>query len=126
MKLRIQGNSIRLRLTQAEVQHIAEGKTVKEHVSFGSGTPVFIYALGVASEEAALTAHYQGHTMQVVLPPDTAHAWATTDQVGIEETLPVDGSGALHVLIEKDFQCLHRSDEEEPDNFPYPLATPAQ
>ena len=95
---------------------------VQEYVSFGRATPPFSYSLGVASDNTALTARYHDHTMQVLLPSATAHAWASTDQVGIEETLSIDDTEVLHILIEKDFQCLHRTDEEEPDHYPNPAA----
>jgi hypothetical protein len=29
---------------------------------------------------------------------------------------------SVQLLIEKDFQCLHRSDEQDPDAYPNPLA----
>ena len=123
MKLRIKGNSIRLRLTQDEVQRIAKGETVQEQVSFGSDVPAFTYALGVDPNATTLTAHYQEHTMRVHLPAAIAHPWAVTEQVSIEETVSWDEKQELYVLVEKDFQCLHRPNEEEPDNFPNPAAT---
>ena len=122
MKLRIKGNNIRLRLTQAEVQCIAAGETVQEHVSFGSTFPAFTYSLGVRSDETKVTARYQDHTIRVNIPATTAHAWASTEQVGIEETLSLDGK-ELNVLVEKDFQCLHqRPNEDEQDHFSNPAA----
>ena len=122
MKLRIQGNSIRLRLTQTEVQRIAEGETVQERVPFGSSATSLTYALTSEANLPQVAAHYHAHAIQITLPADVAHAWATTEQVSIEETVPPDGLKALHVLVEKDYQCLHRPSEEEPDNFPNPAA----
>ena len=122
MKLRIQGNSIRLRLTQAEVQRIAGGETVQEQVSF---VPPFVYSLVPDSEKVKLAARYEDHTLRVSLPSALAHTWATSEQVSIEETLMLENGNELHVLIEKDFQCLHRRpNEDERDHFPNPAATP--
>lgn len=126
MKLRIQGNSIRLRLTQSEVEEIGKGNTVSEAVSFGKQSPVFHYALAPDGKSRSIQAQYHEHTLQIILPSTQAQAWANTDQVGMEREIPVDGSQSLYVLIEKDFQCLHqRPREDEHDNFPNPRAEKA-
>ena len=58
-------------------------------------------------------ASFEGDELKVVVPTAIAHAWIETDQIGIE---------GPRVLIEKDFQCLHRPNSEDPDGFPNPLA----
>ena len=123
MKLRIKGNSLRLRLTQAEVQRVAEGKAVQEQVSFGSALPSLWYTLTVEPNAPQITAQYQDHTVRVILPEALAHPWATTEQVSLEATLPLNGE-ELYILVEKDFQCLHqRPREDEHDQFPNPAAS---
>ncbi|MDF9799038.1 hypothetical protein OKW21_004301 [Catalinimonas alkaloidigena] len=123
MKLRIKGNSIRLRLTQSEVEDIIKGKAVKETVSFGDVSPSFHYVLESDSASKAVSAHYTEHTICIQLPEAEANSWATTEQVGIEREIPLQKDESLYVLIEKDFQCLHqRPREDEQDNFPNPAA----
>ena len=123
MKLRIKGNSIRLRLTQTEVQRIADNETVQEAVSFGSGVSSFTYALQVEPSSSEISAGYRAHTLHVILPSEVAQQWANSDRVSIETTLVVDEGEALYVLVEKDFQCLHqRPHEDEQDHFPHPTA----
>jgi len=46
-----------------------------------------------------------------------AKNWLETDQTGIEAA-----TSSLRILIEKDFQCLHRASAEDADGFPNPLA----
>ncbi|MEK6479666.1 hypothetical protein WJR50_19140 [Catalinimonas sp. 4WD22] len=123
MKLRIKGNSIRLRLTQSEVEDIAKGEAVKETVSFGDASPSFHYLLASDSTSKAVSVHYAEHTICIKLPQAQAKRWATTEQVSIEREIPLQGDESLYVLIEKDFQCLHqRPREDEQDNFPNPAA----
>lgn len=123
MKLRIKGNSIRLRLTQSEVEDIAKGEAVKETVSFGNASPSFHYVLEPDSASKAVSVHYAEHTISIKLPQAEANNWATTERVGIESDIPLQGDESLYVLIEKDFQCLHqRPREDEQDNFPNPAA----
>ena len=49
MKLRLQGNSLRLRLTRSEVMYLCEAGMVEESVDFGIGTGLIyrIQSLGV-------------------------------------------------------------------------------
>ena len=49
----------------------------------------------------------------------TAEEWANSDRVSLVNK----SENGISVLIEKDFQCLHkRPDEDESQNFPNPLA----
>ncbi|MGA2851774.1 MAG: hypothetical protein ABSE46_22450 [Terracidiphilus sp.] len=60
--------------------------------------------------------------MAILIPADHANAWGTTDQVGIAEDISLGNLGSLALLIEKDFACLDRSDEDNQDTFPNPNA----
>ena len=124
MKLRIKGNSIRLRLTQSEIRQIAAGQTVREEVLFGTGH--FAYALLPDPALSAPDARFRDGELEVRLPADLAAQWAHTEQVGIEARVPGRSGTSLHLLIEKDFQCLHkRPGEDESDHFKNPAALEA-
>jgi len=123
MKIRIKGNSIRLRLTQTEVEHINNGQKVQESVPFGKNLPVFQYALSVNPNADKISTEYVEHTIKISLPQTQAKQWTSTDQVGMEENINWEDGTSLHILIEKDFQCLHkRPNEDESDNFLNPAA----
>jgi hypothetical protein len=47
-----------------------------------------------------------------------SRVWFVSDQVSIEAL----SQAGVHLLVEKDFQCLHKSDEQDPDAYPNPLA----
>ncbi len=120
MKLRIQGSSIRLRLKQPEVTTLAETGRVEDRIEIGPGAAL-TYALET-SDVSALSVRLDGSDITVLLPRDQAAEWTDTDNVGLEAELATD-SGTLQVLVEKDFQCLHRRPkEDESDNFPHPEA----
>ncbi|WPP49007.1 DUF7009 family protein [Catalinimonas niigatensis] len=126
MKLRIKGNSIRLRLTQTEVAAIGRGSAISETLSFGAQSPAFHYVLIADERVDSITARFIDHALQVLLPFAHAKLWADADQVSIEKDIDLGEKGSLHVLIEKDFQCLHqRPREDERDNFPNPKANQA-
>lgn len=118
MKLRIKGNSIRLRLTQTDVsKFITDGKLV-ETVEFGDDSePKFYYELLVSETAENVRAAFNNGTISVLVPKNTAEDWANTERVGIVG----DENSKLKILIEKDFACLApRLGEDESDNFPHP------
>ncbi len=124
MKLRIKGNSIRLRLTQSEIRQVGAGQPVREEVLFGTGH--FAYALVPDPAIGAMDARFRDGELEVRLPAAQAARWAHTEQVGLEERVAGRPGAPLHLLIEKDFQCLHkRPDEDESDHFRNPAALEA-
>ncbi len=114
MKLRIKGNSVRLRLSQSEVELVALGAEVKEYVHFAENQ--FGYALRQEAIDS-IEARYENNSMLIVLPYVQGKKWAKSDEVGISARV-----GELQILIEKDFQCLVSRGEEDKDAFPNPLA----
>ena len=57
-------------------------------------------------------------TLRIGMPKIKADAWMEPDRVGFEKQLPIPGKSAfLHLLIEKDFPCLHRPEEDKSDTF---------
>jgi hypothetical protein len=44
----------------------------------------------------------------------------SSDKVGIAESISLGELGSLALLIEKDFACLDRSDEDNKDTFANP------
>lgn len=117
MKLRIQGDALRLRLTQNEVAEIRAGGCVQSSFHFASGRNL-TYSLASSEEAAQVEADFDGDTIRVTLPFVAMAAWADGDQVGISG--PPDRPRLL--LIEKDFQCLHKPGEQDPEAYPNPLA----
>jgi hypothetical protein len=113
MKLRIQGNSIRLRLLRSEVTRFIEEGRIAETIHFGPGDQAFFtYALEHAVGAVAVEV--------VIVPGSEARSWAQTDQVGIYATVTIGRHGDLIVAIEKDFACLDLSDAENQDTFTNP------
>lgn len=115
MKLRIQDDSIRLRLTKSDVEQLKLTGKVQATTSF-PGKEKLTYQI-VRSKSEKFNATFNSNGIEVALPHGLANQWADSDQIGLEET--VDG---LHLLIEKDFTCLQaRADEQNDDYYPNPL-----
>ncbi|MEZ5427594.1 MAG: hypothetical protein R2747_15095 [Pyrinomonadaceae bacterium] len=124
MKLRIRGNSIRLRLTQSEIENFGRTGLIEETVEFGPlPRQRLVYALASSDRAGEVFGRYDGGKITIVVPQATAENWASTDEVGITGEQDLGESGILRILIEKDFACLtERPFEDESDNFPNPKA----
>jgi hypothetical protein len=122
MKLRIRGDSIRLRVTQTEVAALVKGGVVEESTGFGPNA-CLVYALtsgGTSSVGATLS----GSRIEVSVPTDVARTWASGDSVAIEGTQDIGEGRTLRILVEKDFACLtQRAHEDDTDAFPNPNAS---
>ncbi|HXQ63510.1 MAG TPA: hypothetical protein VN787_01545 [Steroidobacteraceae bacterium] len=116
MKLRIKGDSIRLRLTRTEVRSLLEAGIVEETTRFPGGAQLHS-VLSTSRGAGSIAAGFDGGTLTVSVPPDVARRWGASEDVEIRATLPLEG-GALELLIEKDFPCLTaRPGEDDSDAF---------
>ena len=116
MKLRIQGNSLRLRLTQKEVASVRDGRPVESLIEFAPGLSL-AYLLEGSPSAKALSATFDGRAIRVTIPTHQIAEWAESDRVGVEAL----SQTGVQLLVEKDFKCLHRTVEQEPDAYPHPL-----
>ena len=116
MKLRLRGDSIRLRLTRSEVADLVAKGAVVETTRLPAG-PGISYQLRADATGRALGATFEAGVLAVAVPKSVAEAWAASEEVAIGGELPVAG-GILTVLVEKDFPCLTaRAGEDDSDAF---------
>ena len=114
MKLRIQGNALRLRLNQAEVAQFSKTGFFEDSVVFSPGVRL-TYALESCSSVRSPQALYRDGSLRIQVPYQVGFEWATTDRTGIS------GGEHLAITVEKDFQCLHGDSARDPNAFPNPL-----
>lgn len=122
MKLRIKGNSLRLRLGPAEIGRLLEFGRVEDTIHFAPQPGAALtYALEIASVKADASLRYRPNEVTVLLSPEAATQWAQSDEITISGQSEV-GEGVLSLIVEKDFACLDHSDREDEDTFPHPKA----
>jgi hypothetical protein len=115
MKLRLQGNSLRLRLTQSEVARLHEHGVVEEMAAF-SADQRLIYRVRKCAASDGIQADLRNRIITVHLPAGVVESWTASDEVGLYAQ-----NGSMRIAIEKDFRCLTRSkEEEEADAYPHP------
>lgn len=123
MKVRIKGDSLRIRISRSEVIQLLAGNCLEETIHFTpEARAKFTYALLQDSSVSMPTVQYTENRVAILLPAEQANEWGFTNQVGIAEDISLGPVGALALLIEKDFACLDRSDEDNQDTFANPNA----
>jgi hypothetical protein len=120
MKLRIKGNSLRLRVSPSEMEQLLQSGRVEETIYFGADEDARLtYALEHSAQAGALTVLYRPQKVTVLVSSNEARNWAEGDGVGIYGAAG-SGHGPLELAIEKDFACLDKNDAENNDTFPNP------
>jgi hypothetical protein len=120
MKLRVQGNSLRLRISPSEMARLLDAGRIEETIVFGPEPDAKLtYALEHAASDQCLSIRYRLQEVTVLLSSAEARKWAAGEQVGISDEVSA-GSARLSLLVEKDFACLDRKGREKEDTFPNP------
>jgi len=123
MKLRIKGNSLRLRVARSELASLLDGGRIEETIHFSALPEAKLtYALGSAVQSAPVSIEYGPQAVTVVLSKDQVCVWGSEGEVGVYGELDNGDVGLLEVIVEKDFACLDRSDEDNIDTFANPHA----
>jgi hypothetical protein len=122
LKLRVRDNSIRLRLTQSEVESVRTVGLVRGRVPF-AGSSNFDYVLESSPATVKPEAHISNNVLTVRIPEAEIISWSNSDEVSIAASQALDGGDQLSILVEKDFACLApREGEDETDMYPHPEA----
>ncbi len=125
MKIRIKGNSVRLRLTKTEVETFGKTGEFNEETHLLGG--VFKYQLKSSKIHDTLAAAWENDGIVFFMPEKLAQEWVNSNDVGHQHILALPETNEkpaqeLFLLIEKDFVCLDNTFEDQSDNYPNPNA----
>jgi hypothetical protein len=116
MKLRLRGNSLRLRVNRGELERLASGALLEEQVHF-PGQARMSYTLEPSDTGAPAASFHQG-VIRISAPRKQLNDWANNESIGIYFDLPAN-DGHLTIAIEKDLECLDApAHERDPEAFP--------
>jgi hypothetical protein len=118
MKIRINGNSVRLRLTKSELAVFCRTGSVAQTIDFGSNS--LTYSLEAKQGIENLEARYTANRITVYMPMEAKKKWYDSDQVGYSYTINLKSGNQLAILVEKDFICMDESVEDQSDAYPNP------
>lgn len=114
MKVRCVDQSVRLRLRKSDISQLLTSGMVQVSLR-GPGNFLLTYTLGTHSGSEMIV-RQEGTDLQFLLPHSEIKSWAASDTVEIEKEIATTGP-ALHFLLEKDFPCKDRPDEDKTDFF---------
>lgn len=116
MKLRLDSQSIRIRVRKSDIETLAAIGFIEETVHFSQGRLVYKLELSAQSQEVGVT--IKDESILVLIPKNQATSWINSETVGIYTTLSTGyEKKILKILIEKDFPCKHGSTADNADTF---------
>lgn len=121
MKIRIQENSLRIRLLRSEVDTLAAVGYLEAETVFADNS--LIYALQADDEEQELTADFIDNKITMFVPRTWLKDWATNSNIGFSANMPLSDTGSLFLLLEKDFVCTDNTTGAQSDNYINPNKT---
>ena len=122
MKLRIKGDSLRLRVSRTELARLLNGERIEETIHFSADEDAKLrYGLGSDPDVSQTTVRYARNEIAVTLNRSAVEAWGDESQTGIYEKILIGSQRLLEVAVEKDFGCIDRSAEDNEDTFANPL-----
>ncbi len=117
MKIRIQGNAVRIRLSKKDLEKLTNEGSVIEYTTFGAAR--FSYAVE-RTDMGQLSATFENGKITMLIPEAYIKDWATNDVVGFDATMQTSTTDTLYLLIEKDFKCLDQTTEDQSDQYENP------
>ena len=120
MKIRILGNTIRLRIKMFESDTIRDTGVIEEVLEFGpEEADKLKFQIRTGEDKFAIDQNLMH--VAIIVPRDVIEKWITTDMVGFEEVITTPKGKEIKVLIEKDWACLDNDRENEEGSYPNPL-----
>ncbi len=117
-------DSLRLRLKQKEVEELFKAGRISSTTRLGLAPESFIrFSLNKDSTASEIRLHFEANEVFLTVPEEQINTWAQTDQEGFQSFVPVEENQQLHIIVEKDYRCLHKEpgNKEDEDTFPNPL-----
>ncbi len=121
MKIRIKGNSLRIRVSKSEVNQLAGEGYLEEQISFGNNA--LVYALQTRKDSEQLSANFVDNKITMYVPAALTKDWAVNSIVGFDAMMPLANGSIVSLLLEKDFVCKDASTEDQSDNYDNPSKT---
>lgn len=120
MKIRIKGDSIRIRLSKTEVDTFGKEGFLEESTHIAQ--TVFKYGIVSRHDISSMQASFEGGAIHLLIPQHWSEEWVATQRISYDSRVSLDNGGELYLLLEKDFQCLDNTTEDQSDMYPNPLA----
>ena len=110
MTIRLDDRSLRLRLSEADLETLDREGEVETRTPF-SADAALRYRLRAAGVNC-IGARFDDEGVTVSVPHELVRGWTSDERVGFEEVQPTGGDEPLRILVEKDLGCRHGKSAE--------------
>lgn len=100
MKLRIHGNSLRLRVSESDLSRLRWEGRLESWMGLGPNRR-FTYSIEGSSEVDRIKALFENDSLTLLMPREWLDSWTETEN-RFESMQPIDGDQDLHIIIESD------------------------
>ena len=122
MKIRIENNNIRVRLTKREVESFDSAYKIDGLTVFGPALSQRLhYTLIKDTDIDKIQSSFESQVISIRIPARLVTKWMTTELITLEERIAVTNDHTLHLIIEKDLKRRSSKYPEDPDAYPHPL-----
>lgn len=101
MKLRLEKETVRLRLSPDELRKLKSEKTIVEKISVSKENR-FSYSIQIADHHETCYMDFKDNSLEVSIPNTLADKWMNSNQVAIKETIDTDSGETIVLVIEED------------------------
>jgi len=101
MKLRLDKNSITIRIAPDERAELLNTGTLLERISIDQNNS-FQFTVSINDQIDAVAASFISNQLNVQLPKSQAESWLTSGQVGLRTNIVSYGKSALLLVVEED------------------------
>lgn len=108
-----------MRLSKSEVEQFGREGFYTEITHFPNTQ--MEYGIVARHDISNLQAEFNEKGIFMLIPQHIADEWVATQRVGYDAQMPLPNQGGLYLLLEKDFQCLDATTEDQSDMYPNPL-----
>ena len=108
MKLRIDGDSLRIRVSEDELAAFQRDGRVEDKTRFGPGMAL-TYCLVRDQSTTDPRADLNGGAIHIRLPADACNTWCTSDEEAIQGRQAIGGDQQLDIVVEKDLSWFKRN-----------------
>lgn len=101
MKLRLDKDTVKFRLSPDEIKTLKAKKfiTEKYHLSEENG---FSYSIQLIDHSDRCMVNFKSHCLELNVPKAIADKWMDSNQIGIKETIVTDQGSKIVLFVEED------------------------
>ncbi len=105
MKLRINGNSVRIRLLEEELEILYKNREITERVQFKDGN-WFEYGVFIV-DEPEIDSTFENFLIRIPIPSKEIELWRSQRDFSFRRSEMISQDMTLNILIEKELGCIH-------------------